>query len=193
MTVVGTAAATAHHYHSSHLSHISEKMMLFFFILPSIVIAVSLILFYNTPYGTWIYASPLLLLFGYTAKYLILPTKTLGIALLQMPRSLSEAALIHGATPAKLLRYIVLPLLRNHLVVAFLISALFCLRESTLAMLLLPPGDATLPVYLATHSANGQSDIIASMALWMVIIVSLLSGSLVIFAEKFSRKSNDSF
>lgn len=188
MVAVGSAAAVAQHYHPSRLAHYSEETMLLFFIMPSIIIAVASILFYNTAYTAWVYTTPLMLLLAYLAKYLILPAKVVRIALLQLPKSLSEAALIHGATPVRLLRHILLPLLRNHLVIAFLIGALFCLRESTLTMLLLPPGDATLPLYLATHAANTQSGVIASMALWMVIVVLLLSGSLVLLAQRFSRR-----
>ena len=193
LTLFGTIAALAFHFYPSRLSRYSEEAMLFFFILPSIVIAVALIGLYNTAWTDWIYASPLMLLFAYLAKYLILPVKTIRITLAQLPRSLSEAAMIHGATPAQTLRHILLPLLRNSMIVALLIGTLFCLRESTMAMLLLPPGEATLPVYLATHAANGESGLIAAMALWMVIVTSLVVGLLMLFVLRFSRSATVKF
>ncbi len=187
LTFTGFVAAVTHRYHPSKLTRFEEQIMLFFFILPSIVIAVALIGFYNTALTDWVYASAFMLLFGYMAKYLILPTKALQIALDQIPKSLSQAALIHGATPIKMLCFIIVPLLRRQLVAALLLGTLFCLRESTLSMLLLPAGEATFPLYLATHAANGASGVIAAMALWMVFVVFFVTVTFVRLAAKFSR------
>lgn len=191
VTVAGLIVALTLYLNPTRYTRALEHMIFFFFILPAIVIAIALIGFYNTAATDWIYSSTMIILFAYTAKYLILPEKIISIRLQQLPKSLNEAALVHGATPLQTLRYILLPLLQSILIAALLVSALFCLRESGFAMLLLPPGESTLPVFLATRSANGDAGLIAAMALWMVIVVSVLLGLLLFLIKKYQRGAYD--
>ena len=59
----------------SKFSIFFSTMSLLLFILPSTLLGIALILFYNTPYTNFIYASPLIIIFAYTIKYLFLSSK----------------------------------------------------------------------------------------------------------------------
>lgn len=147
-----------------------EGSVLLLFAIPSALYGISLILFWNTPYTNLIYATPLILLTGYLGKYLALTTKIAEAKLSQIPESLTEAAALCGAVWHARLRYILLPLSKEALLLAWVVGFLFCLREDTLAMLLHPPGSATLPVYILTQMANGDPSYIAALSLLMVLL-----------------------
>ena len=147
--------------------------ILLLFILPSTLIGIALILFYNTPYTNFIYATPLIILFAYTVKYLFLSSKIIEKKLVQIPHSLIESAKLSGASWRQIIWFIVLPLTKDALIVAWIVGFIFSLRESTLTMLVYPAGSDTLPLYIFTQMANGDPKIIASLCLIMILLVIL--------------------
>ncbi len=168
-----------------------DAMNLFWFILPATVIGIALILFWNRPYTNIIYASPLIILFGYLVKYLFLSSKIIELRLSQIPRSFMEAAQLTGASWYQILLYILLPLSSGSLAAAGMIGFVFSLRESTLTMLVAPAGTATLPVYIFTQMANGSEATVASLCLIMLLIVILpllgLSGYTAYQGKKYDH------
>jgi iron(III) transport system permease protein len=154
-----------------------STLTLFLFILPSTLIGIALILFYNTPYTNFIYATPLIILFAYTIKYLFLSSKIIENKLIQIPYSLIESAKLSGASWRQIIWFIVLPLAKDALIVAWLVGFIFSLRESTLTMLVYPAGADTLPLYIFTQMANGDPKVIASLCLIMIFLVILPLGT----------------
>jgi len=185
LSLLGFVYGYALRYLPIHYPRWINTSLLFFLILPSILLAIALILFYNTPWTQWVYAGIPIVLIAITAKYLILPAKLIEIGLRRIPASLKEAAEVHGATPLQTLWYILLPLSRGLLGISFLIGSLFALRESTLTMLLYPPGFVTLPVYITTRSANANPHMIAAMSLWMILPVLLALGLLIPLLRRY--------
>ena len=153
-----------------------DAVLIFLFALPSTVIGIALILFWNKPLTNFIYATPLIILFGYTGKYLALTTKISQTRLSQIPRSQVEAAQIAGANGWQVFRLILIPLSKKALIVAWMIGLIFSLRETTITMLVYPPGLETLPVYTMTQMANGDPKIIAALCLFMIMMVLLPLG-----------------
>jgi iron(III) transport system permease protein len=152
-------------------SNILDTILLFLFILPSTVIGIALIYFWNTPYTQFVYTTPLIILMGYLAKYILLTTKITQTKLRLIPSSMTEAAQLTGATLLQTIRYILIPLSKKVLIVSFLVGLIFSLRESTLTMMLYPPGFETLTVYITTQMANGEPQIIASLCLLMILLI----------------------
>ena len=146
--------------------------ILFVFILPASVLAISLILFWNHAWLNAVYASAMIVILGYSGKYLAIASKTLEHRLLQIPPNQLQAAQLAGANRAQIIHHIVLPELKNILLAVFGVGFVFCYRESTLTMLLYPPGYETLPVYTITQMANGKPAMIA--ALCMIMAVSII-------------------
>lgn len=150
-----------------------DASLIFLFALPSAVIGIALILFWNHPYSNLIYTTPLIILFGYLGKYLALTTKISQKRLSQIPHSQMEAAQMAGANWFQSLRYILIPLSKKALLTMWLIGLVFSLRETTITMLVYPPGYETLPVYTLTQMANGDPQIIAALSLFMIAMTLL--------------------
>ncbi len=153
-----------------------DASLIFLFTLPSTVIGIALILFWNRPATNFIYTTPLIILFGYVGKYLAVTTKISQTGLSQISRSQIEAAQIAGANGWQVFRYILVPLSAKVLFVVWMIGLIFSLRETTLTMLVYPPGHETLPVYTMTQMANGDPKIIAALCLFMTAMVLLPLG-----------------
>jgi len=147
--------------------------ILLLFLLPSTLIGIAFILFYNRSYTNFIYATPLIIIFAYIIKYLFLSSKIIESKLAQIPYSLIESAQLSGASSRQIVWFIFLPLVKDALIVAWLVGFIFSLRESTLTMLLYPAGYDTLPLYIFTQMANGDPKIIASLSLIMILLVTL--------------------
>ena len=145
-----------------------DASLIFLFALPAAVMGIALILFWNQPYTNLIYTTPLIILFGYMGKYLVLTTKISQKRFSQIPRSQIEAAQMAGANWFQVLRYILMPLSKKALLTMWLIGLVFSLRETTITMLVYPPGYETLPVYTLTQMANGDPRIIAALSLFMI-------------------------
>ena len=164
-----------------------DAALIFLFALPATVIGIALILFWNRPLTNFIYTTPLIILFGYVGKYLALTTKISQTRLSQIPRSQVEAAQIAGANGWQLFRFILIPLSKKALFVAWMIGLIFSLRETTITMLVYPPGYETLPVYTMTQMANGDPKLIAALCLFMIAMVLLPLGVSGVWRVRYGR------
>ncbi len=153
-----------------------DKGLLFLFVLPPTVFAISFTLFYNHTWSDIIYASPLIILFAYLGKFLFLSTKVLQSTLEKIPASFIETAKLSGASWKEIIYFILLPLSKNALFIAWIIGFIFSFREISMTMILYPPGYQTLPIEIITQMANGQESVIASMSSIMIVISSLMLG-----------------
>jgi len=120
-----------------------------------------------------VYTSALVLIFGYVAKYAAVAAKMSETRLLQIPPSMLEAAQVSGAGWFSVLRYILFPQSKKMLLAVFIVSFIFSFRESTITMLVYPPGYETLPVYIVTQMANGKPEMIAALCAIMVLSIVL--------------------
>lgn len=168
-------------------SGITKFTALLLLILPGTVLGIGLIGLWNKPATAWIYASPGILIMGYVIQYAALPGGILHAVLTRLPPSLEQAAALAGAGWWRRLLLIVLPLSRRGLLVAWLVSYLFCLRDTGLAMLVYPPGEDTLPVRIYTLMANSRFGLVA--ALCTLLMVAALS-PLAIFGLFRKRKES---
>lgn len=153
----------------TYYSTLSEFAALLFLILPGTVLGISLIRLWNTPATAWFYASPGILIVGYVIQYAALPTGIIHAALIRLPASLEQAAALSGAGWWRRLLLIVLPLSWRSLLTAWLVSYLFCLRDTGLAMLVYPPGEDTLPVRIYTLMANSRFGLVAALCTLLMV------------------------
>lgn len=160
-----------------------DASILFMFTLSPIVIGIALILFWNRPATNFIYNTPLIILFGYLGKYLALTTKITQTRLSQIPPSMIEAAQMAGADWLEILRFILVPLSKKTLLIAWMIGFIFSLRENTITMLVYPPGLEPLPVYIITQMANGKPEVVAALSVIM-IGMTLLPLAILLFVRK---------
>ena len=138
------------------------------FALPGTVIGMGLIALWNRPATNFIYAKPLIILFGYLAQYTALTGRVTVAGLSLVPASMEEAAASAGANWTRRLGLIVLPLTRRALVAGWLIAYIFFLRDTCISMLVYPKGYDTLPFRIFTLMANGAPSLIAAACMLMI-------------------------
>jgi len=145
-----------------------DTLTLFLFALPATVTGIGLIGLWNTPWTNLIYATPLIIVFGYVAKYTALSSRITITQLAQIPASMEQAAEVVGAGWWRRMVFIVAPLARRGLVAAWLVGYIFSLRDTGITMLVYPPGYETLPVRIFTLMANGSPQLVAALCVLMI-------------------------
>ena len=171
LTLFGFFAAFTIVFRTFNLYTLLKQSIFFIFILSSTLIGIALIRFFNQDATLFIYHSIAMLLIAYTLKYLLLSTQIMALNLQQIPLYLIQAAELVGASWIRRVSSILLPLSKKGLYTSLIIGYIFTLRESTLPMLLAPPGETTLSVTILTRMANGSEAYIASLCLIMLMLL----------------------
>lgn len=165
-----------------------DSLTIFLFALPGTVIGIGLISLWNTAWTNFIYGTPVIIIFGYLAKYTALTSRISVTELAQIPSSMEEAAQVAGAGWFRRMVFIVAPLARRGLLAAWLVGYIFSLRDTGITMLVYPPGHETLPVRIFTLMANGSPQLIAALCMLMIGATLLPAGIFWILPGSIRRK-----
>ncbi|MDR0478425.1 MAG: ABC transporter permease subunit, partial [Burkholderiaceae bacterium] len=151
--------------------------------LPGIVVGVGLILAWNrpfwpvSPYNTWG-----ILLLSYGCLLLPYPVRYASAALRQIAASLELAARVHGATPARTLRRVTLPLVMPALGASMMIVFAIASRELVTSLLLAPTGLQTVSMFIWQQFEQGSVGDGMAMGLASIAVSATLLG----WATRFS-------
>ena len=167
-----------------------NALLLLTFAIPSTVLGISLIKFYNQPGLDIIYSSFAIILIGYVGKFSFISAKLIENAIKRIPKSLDESAQIIGITYTNRLRSILLPLITPTLFIAFLISFIFSIGELGTTIMLYPPGTEIMPIKVFTIMANAPQSLTSSMALIVFSVTLLLIIGFYISANYLINKTN---
>jgi len=155
-----------------------DSLTLFLFALPSTVIGIGLISLWNTTWTNFIYATPLIIILGYVAKYTALTSRISVTQLAQIPPSMEEAAQVAGAGWFRRIIFIIVPLALRGLLAGWIVGYIFSLRDTGITMLVYPAGHETLPVRIFTLMANGSTQLIAALSMLMITATLVPAGIL---------------
>ena len=158
-------------------------ILLIVFAIPSTILGISFIKFYNQPFLNFIYGTYAIIIIGYIAKFSFIATKLISNAIKQVPKSLDEAAQISGITSFARLQKILIPIILPSVFVAFLVSFIFSFGELGTTIMLYPPGTEIMPIKVFTIMANAPQSLTSSMTL-IVFSLTLILISLFYFAAK---------
>ncbi len=150
-----------------------DPLLLIVFAIPSTILGISLIKFYNHPGVDFIYSSFAIILIGYVGKFSFISAKLVENAIKQIPFSLFEAAQIEGISSSVGLRKILFPLIAPALFAAFIIAFIFSMSELGTTIMVYPPGSDILPIKVYTIMANAPQSLTSSMTL-IVFLLTLL-------------------
>jgi iron(III) transport system permease protein len=164
-----------------------DSLTVFLFALPGTVIGIGLISLWNTPWTNFIYATPIIILLGYLAKYTVLTSRITVTQLAQIPSSMEEAAQMTGAGWLRRVIFIVMPLAKRGLLAAWLVGYIFSLRDTAITMLVYPAGHDTLPVRIFTLMANGSQELIAALSV-ILILTTLVPVGLLSLLPMFKKR-----
>ncbi len=153
-----------------------DSLTIFLFALSGTIIGIGLINLWNRPATNFIYASPVIIIFGYLAQYTALTSRITVSTLAQIPSSMEEAAQVSGAKWIRRITLITAPMAKRGLIAGWLVGYIFCLRDMGVTMLVYPPGHDTFPVRIFTLMANGSTELIAALCVIMIIATLLPLG-----------------
>jgi iron(III) transport system permease protein len=135
------------------------------FAVPGSVLAVAVLL----AYGPWLRDTVVIILIAYLAKFWALAHRAVAGSAAIVDRDVVRAARVSGASGARTLRRIVMPMLRAALVAAWLLVFLFGLHELTMSSLLYGPGTATLAVVTLEVQQLGDITVTAALAVLLTV------------------------
>ncbi len=165
-----------------------DFITIFLFALPGTVIGIGLVTLWNHSLTNLIYATPLIIVLGYLARYTALTSRISATYLAQIPDSMEEAARISGAGWFQRILQIVAPLAKRSLFASWIVGYIFSLRDTGITMLVYPAGHDTLPVRIFTLMANGSPRLIAALCIVMIAITVFPAGILWMIFNPVSRK-----
>src|SRR4030095_10857227 len=161
------------------LTRAIDAGLLALFAMPGTIVGVALIQLWNRAgWSGEVYASPLIILLAYLARFIPVGILILAAAVARLPPSGEEAASLSGAPWTRTMRRIVVPQLMNSLAVAWLLVFVLAFGEVGASALVAPPGHAPYPVHVFTLIANAPSDQVAALGLVQaaIILCPLLAG-----------------
>ena len=143
--------------------------------IPGVMVAVALIYVYLSVgalipiYGTlWIIGV------AYVTQYLPFGTRLANGTMIQLHPELEEAARTSGASEARVLRRITLPLVAPALLAIWVWVAAHALRELSSALLLQSQDNATIPTVLWDYWSGGEPTRAAAVGIWLIAAVLLV-------------------
>ena len=149
-------------------------MLLIIFTIPSTVFGISLIKFYNHESLNFIYSTYAIIIIAYVGKFSFISTKIISNAIKQIPKSISETAIIQGIKTSSIIRKILIPLIFPSILVSFMISFIFTIGELGTTIMIYPPGTELMPIKIFTIMANAPQALTSSMNL-IVFLLTLIS------------------
>ncbi len=162
-----------------------DTLLLIVFSVPSTVLGIGLIKFFNTPSLDFIYSSFWIIIIAYLGKFLFISHKLIGNALIQIPKSLEESAEMMGAGFFKRIQKIILPLIADKIFIVFIICFIFSLGELGATILVYPAGSAVMGIKLYTIMANAPQSLVSAMSLVILLVTVLAIVVLVLFYRVF--------
>ena len=139
---------------------------------PGVMIGVALIYLYLAAgpvlpvYGTvWI------IVIAYATQYLPFGTRLVGGSMIQLHPELEEAGRTSGASEARILRRVTLPLVAPALVATWVWVLAHALRELSSALLLRSFDNMTVPTLLWDYWSGGEPTRAAAVGVWLVLAV----------------------
>ena len=185
ITIIGLWTA----YGKERKNHnLPDVLLLLTFIVPSTVLGIALIRYYNLPTLNFIYGTSLILLIAYLGKFGFIASRIIGNGIKQIPTSFEEAASLMGIPSKKIFLKISLPLLIPSLFTAFVLSFILCLGELGATMMVYPPGTELMQVKTFAISANAPQALTSSMTLINLGVTVFLILLLFVFGKWMFKK-----
>lgn len=170
-----------------HRSNIKGKRVLEYIGLlpiavPSVVLGIALL-------WTWIYI-PLpvygtiwILLIGYITGFIPYAIRAISSTIVQIDRSLEEAATMVGAKWLRLVKEVTLPLIKPGLLAAWILLFIIFIRELAISMFLYSPNNEVLSVLIFNLWYEGNYSVLCALSMIQVLLI----GTVILIMNKLAR------
>jgi len=159
--------------------------------IPAIVLAVGVILAWNSPYlPVTLYGTAGILLIAYAAILLPYPIRYAVARLRQIGPSLDDAARVAGASGLQTLRHVLLPLMAPSLIAAMMLVFAIASRELVASIMLAPAGMRTVGTFVFAQFEQGSLQVGMAMS---AIAIAITSSILLTVNLWLSRQGGGAF
>jgi iron(III) transport system permease protein len=155
--------------------------------IPSAVIGIALINFYNI-IPLPIYGTIIMIVLGYIIRFLPFSILIFSAFSPQLSKSIEESAKLSGSGTAKIFRKIIIPLTKNGFLASLLIVSIFCIGEVGMTQMVAPPGFQTLSNRIDTLMHYGNYPYVASLSIFLLLFIFLFYG-LYLVVYRYGRKN----
>jgi iron(III) transport system permease protein len=135
-----------------------------------------------------------ILLIGYLGRFLPVCYRIIRDALDSIPTEILESAWLDGASPVQVAKTIIVPLTKKALLMAGCIGLVLSFGELEVTLFCAPPGVATVPMRLYTVMANGPTNVVAGIIVFIVGIALLPIAAILLLsgAHRIAKRRGDS-
>lgn len=145
----------------------------FFFLIPGVVLGISLISIVNRPALAWFYQGTGIVICAFAFRYFAPAWTLIAQAFKSTDRNLTDAARLEGAKGWTLLRHAYLPQLALPLCVAWYATYLFCLWDVETLVLIIPPGKETAALRVFGLLHYGYNPQVNALCLVLLVVGAL--------------------
>ncbi len=121
--------------------------------------------------STPLYLTLWILMLAFVIRYLVYGVRTTSNGLMQIDRTLEEAATIAGASPLRTFIFVNLPLLKPVIASTWLLVFMIVMREISASIILSGVNSVTLPILTWGYLVDGSYGIASALAILQLILV----------------------
>ncbi|HHX19467.1 MAG TPA: iron ABC transporter permease [Clostridiaceae bacterium] len=170
-SIIGTAVVVTVRKAKGFFKKALEAVSLLPEMLPSIVMVIGIMLFWNTIYKIIpLYNTIGIMVLAYVVLYLPYTVQYVTSAFTQINDSLLEAGRTFGATPKYVFRRITLPMVSRGIFAGAMMIFIIAFRELVTASLIAPPNTLVISTYINREFEQGSVSLGMAMAVICVII-----------------------
>ena len=170
-SVIGTAVVIAVRKSKDFLKKTLEGISLLPEMLPSIVLVIGLMLFWNAIYKVIpLYNTIGIMVLAYVVLYLPYTVQYVTSAFTQINESLLEAGRTFGGTPAYVFCRVTLPMISRGIFAGWMMIFIIAFRELVTASLIAPPNTLVVSTYINREFEQGSVSLGMAMAVLCVLI-----------------------
>ena len=170
-SVIGTAVVVAVRKSNGFFKKTLEAVSLLPEMLPSIVLVIGIMLFWNTIYKIIpLYNTIGIMVLAYVVLYLPYTVQYVTSAFTQINESLLEAGRTFGGTPAYVFRRVTLPMISRGIFAGWMMIFIIAFRELVTASLIAPPNTLVVSTYINREFEQGSVSLGMAMAVLCVLI-----------------------
>lgn len=170
-SVIGTAVVAAVRKSKGFFKKALEGVSLLPEMLPSIVLVIGIMLFWNAIYKVIpLYNTIGIMVLAYVVLYLPYTVQYVTSAFTQINDSLLEAGRTFGGTPAYVFRRVTLPMISRGIFAGWMMIFIIAFRELVTASLIAPPNTLVVSTYINREFEQGSVSLGMAMAVLCVLI-----------------------
>lgn len=185
-SVIGTAVVISVRKSKGFFKRVMEGISLLPEMLPSIVLVIGIMLFWNAIYKALpLYNTIWIMVLAYVVLYLPYTVQYVTSAFTQINESLLEAGRTFGGTPAYVFRRVTLPMISRGILAGWMMIFIIAFRELVTASLIAPPNTLVVSTYINREFEQGSVSLGMSMAVLCVLITTT---ALLVFNRLAGRR-----